>query len=331
MLKHLDDLLLPLRQLIKDDSDFSQLLIPQWLTSNFLSTLSAILKPFAEISTLSQSDSYPTLFAIPLWIRFLKAELQNVLQTIEGSTGVPLFQSIHKTLADRLMSNLEHYFYSSENNVFRSDSLPMKALYLSCKITFLHQEDLKAIRAHLIPEFRALKLHHSLEPLRSIIDETFLEKVLEALQNTLPVSYPISITVPDPLTVINCESPFDWWREIGSKSFPFIADLARIFLSIPATSAPSESVFSRAGLDDRSNRSRLGAETLRSSLIVARNAHLFDPSTLLSEVVAEAVRSSRKRYSRPDSSSSSSSSSLLQAPSSSLDDAEPIFDDMLDP
>lgn len=325
MLKRLDDILLPLRQLINDDSDFVQLVIPHWLTSNFLSTLSAILKPFAEISTLSQSDSYPTLFAIPLWIRYLKAELQHVQQTLT-------IQTVHKTLADRLLSNLEHYFYTSENNVFRSDSLPMKALYLSCQITFLQPEDLKAIRNHLIPEFRSLKLHQSLEPLRNIIDDAFLDKVLEALQNSLPVSYPISITVSDPLTVINCDSPFDWWREIGSKSFPFIIDLARVFLSIPATSAPSESVFSRAGIDDRSNRSRLGAETLRSSLIVVRNAHLFDPSTLLSEVVAETVRStlSRKRTSRSESSSSSSlphSSSSLPA----LDDAEPGFDDIFDP
>ena len=130
--------------------------------------------------------------------------------------------------------------------------------------------------------------------------------MLHALQVALPPSYPVTIQLSDPPRVVICDSPFDWWRDVGSTSFPFIVDLARVFLSIPATSAPSESFFSRAGIDDRSNRSRLGAETLRSSLCVVRNIHIFDPTTIVKEIVSETLRSSqsRKRTSRSESSSS---------------------------
>lgn len=311
MLNRLNDLLVPLTELINGaDPDFSCLNIPHWLSNNFLSGLTAILKPFAEISTLSQAESYPTLFAIPLWIRYLKRELEGFLAIIQESLGLTSNQLIHKTLAERLLSNMEHYFNEGENSVFRSDSLTMKALYLSCKITFLTPEDLQRIRENLIPEFRALKLHPSLEPLRTIFDDGFIHKVLIALQDALPENYPISIHQSEGSNVIHCESPFTWWRDIGIQSFPFIADLARVFLSIPATSAPSESTFSRAGMEDRANRSRLGSETLRSSLLVVRNAHFFEPTALVEEIVGEIVQSrqsssqaqSRKRTFRPETS-----------------------------
>jgi hypothetical protein len=40
---------------------------------------------------------------------------------------------------------------------------------------------------------------------------------------------------------------FNWWKE-NSKQFPNLADLARIFLCVPATSVSSERLFSRAGI-----------------------------------------------------------------------------------
>lgn len=42
------------------------------------------------------------------------------------------------------------------------------------------------------------------------------------------------------------EEPLDWWRE-HRKLFPRLSHLARKYLCIPATSAPSERVFSTGG------------------------------------------------------------------------------------
>jgi hypothetical protein len=53
-------------------------------------------------------------------------------------------------------------------------------------------------------------------------------------------------------------NPLDWWR-VHEPDFPYLAKLAIKYLAIPATSAPSERVFSTAGLTIAKDRARLEA------------------------------------------------------------------------
>jgi hypothetical protein len=53
-------------------------------------------------------------------------------------------------------------------------------------------------------------------------------------------------------------NPLDWWR-VHESDFPHLAKLWMKYLSIPATSAPSERVFSTAGLMIAKDRARLEA------------------------------------------------------------------------
>ncbi len=55
-------------------------------------------------------------------------------------------------------------------------------------------------------------------------------------------------------------NPLDWWR-IKAQQFPLISKLALRLLAIPATSAPSERVFSAAGLTIANDRSSLDPTT----------------------------------------------------------------------
>ena len=58
----------------------------------------------------------------------------------------------------------------------------------------------------------------------------------------------------------NCRSnPLMWWKE-NCQRFPLLAVLARRTLCIPATSAPSERVFSTAGLTISKKRASMNSD-----------------------------------------------------------------------
>ncbi len=68
-------------------------------------------------------------------------------------------------------------------------------------------------------------------------------------------------------------NPQGWWRENGSR-FPRLAILARQYLAMPATSVPSEQLFSDAGNIVSVKRGRL-ADHVVSQLVFSRKAMSF--------------------------------------------------------
>lgn len=65
--------------------------------------------------------------------------------------------------------------------------------------------------------------------------------------------------------------PLHWWKGLGKDKFPLLFQLAQKYLCIPATSVPSERVFSMAGQIISKKRNRLGDECARKLIILNHN------------------------------------------------------------
>ena len=64
--------------------------------------------------------------------------------------------------------------------------------------------------------------------------------------------------------------PLDWWQENKTK-YPHIAVLARKWLSVPATSTPSERVFSICGIVNTAKRSKMNGKSIENQVLIHNN------------------------------------------------------------
>jgi hypothetical protein len=72
------------------------------------------------------------------------------------------------------------------------------------------------------------------------------------------------------------DDPLVWWGK-RERDFPIIARLAMRYLCIPATSAPSERMFSAAGLVLDRRRARMQGSRARAILFLHGNMHCMPP------------------------------------------------------
>ena len=70
----------------------------------------------------------------------------------------------------------------------------------------------------------------------------------------------------------------NWWKE-NQKSYPNLFKLAKAYLHIPATSVPSERIFSLAGYIVCDRRSRILADNVNKAIFLKRNAKHIPPET----------------------------------------------------
>ena len=69
-------------------------------------------------------------------------------------------------------------------------------------------------------------------------------------------------------------NPMEWWKE-NEPTFPRLAKLAREVLCIPASSAPSERVFSTGGNKVTPRRNRLDEYLVQDLILLGRNVDLY--------------------------------------------------------
>jgi len=70
-------------------------------------------------------------------------------------------------------------------------------------------------------------------------------------------------------------SPFLWWKT-HQREFPVIASIAREFLCAPATSIPSERVFSKTGSIINKKRTSLSSKNVNMLTFLSHNQKLIN-------------------------------------------------------
>ena len=71
-----------------------------------------------------------------------------------------------------------------------------------------------------------------------------------------------------------------WWR-VHKKLFPNLFKLVKVFLHIPATSVPSERIFSLAGYIVRARRSKILAANVDKAIFLKKNEEHIPRNTLI--------------------------------------------------
>ena len=66
-------------------------------------------------------------------------------------------------------------------------------------------------------------------------------------------------------------NPLQWWKEKSKTVLPKLAQLVKTVLCVPATSTPSERVFSTMGVIITKLRNRLSASTAEAILFLKKN------------------------------------------------------------
>jgi hypothetical protein len=75
--------------------------------------------------------------------------------------------------------------------------------------------------------------------------------------------------------------PLEWWKCYGESRYPLTAGLAKILLAIPATSVPSERLFSTAGNLINAKRGCLSSDNVDTILFLNKNMATFSSTVIL--------------------------------------------------
>eukprot|EP00731_Ephydatia_muelleri_P025579 Em0017g662a len=259
----------------------------QWLAAE---KLCALLKPFQIATDFLQGEKYPTLGCVSRYITTLVGGLQGTMPPVHWQLGTR-WNNLPKIVLVARASKLVRCFIL-QDMLQRWDSadllLGMGAIthpghkslsWLNCtnrqtiisqlqtemmNITEENEEDeadeppaKKAAVTQQEEEFDILFGHKDECPgevIRSThdhIEDEFLRYLKEAESD-----------------------PMDWWRKHESY-FPQVAKLARKYLAIPASTAPSERVFSTAKNILQKKRWSLLAERLGKCIFLRHNAKWF--------------------------------------------------------
>ncbi|XP_045105184.1 zinc finger BED domain-containing protein 4-like [Portunus trituberculatus] len=205
--------------------------------------------------------------------------LQDSLQVIDDDVDVQLCEELKKHL-NRRFAAMEGIFYIGASTILD---------HRVKKLPFSDASNIKVTEEHLISILHSLNTNErsesSVAPSVLSLPESTIKSGKKSLWNTFDAkAEKISQTVSNPSSeaiielrryfeeprISRIEDPLSWWKK-KAPIFPNLSKVAKRILCVPATSVPSERLFSKAGELISQRQSTLKDKNVNMILFLNKN------------------------------------------------------------
>ena len=258
--------------LISNRNDI-QISCDQW---KLMKIFTALLEPLFNATNELSAEKHTTISKVLPMIQIMLSYYNGDASTDEEHTRefrTKISQSLRKRFSWTDKCKL-YGLATLLDPIFKNVSFePLK--FLAVK-DWLHQELEEKEVCH---EQHAINLEVDAEPARKkAVYSSFWEEFDLSVQNKTVKEDTFKATIDVDLKrylscpMLNLNSdPLVWWKETGAINFPNLFRTAKKYLIIPATSVPSERVFSLAGQIITEKRNRLDPEIANMLIMLHQN------------------------------------------------------------
>lgn len=245
-------------------------LVPSWQDLEVLEATNRAVKPLQEFTDALSGESYVSVSCIKPVLHLFRT---NLLQPQEGDL------CLTTTIKGNILSYLEDKYSDPENDELLDIASLMDPRFRTTYITPSKLDHIKNRAINEIAELGSGEEHPAVpqgekSPPKKKNLAAFFKKAAPAATQSYQsekdkieaelVSYLLGPEVDPDI------DPLDWWKR-HEPNFTRLSRLARKYLAIPATSAPSERVFSVGGGIVTCNRACLKPAVVDRLIFLAKN------------------------------------------------------------
>ncbi|XP_015811252.2 E3 SUMO-protein ligase ZBED1 [Nothobranchius furzeri] len=248
-------------------------LVPTWQDLEVLEATNKAVKPLQDFTDALSGESYVSVSCI-----------KPVLHLFKTSLLLPEEEDLE--LTKTIKANIMRYLESKYCDLEKEELLDMATLLdPRFRTTYIDASKLEVVKKRAVSEISALCNSTTEEAGPSAVQENTPPKKKMTLGAFFKKSAPSTMLHPQSeKTKIETElatyllipdiepdtDPLEWWK-LHQPNFPRLSLLAKKYLSVPATSAPSERVFSVGGGIVTCNRACLKPDVVDRLIFLAKN------------------------------------------------------------
>ncbi|XDV17019.1 hypothetical protein PO909_016474 [Leuciscus waleckii] len=209
-------------------------LVPQWQDTDVLESVSKALKPLQEFTDILSGEDYVS-------VSYLKPVLHLF------NTKILAVNDEDSDLTNTIKSKILEYINKNYDDEDTQELLDMASfLDPRFKTNYIAVDKLPNIKAKVMSDMKEVSQEQKTTTKKSL--GSFF-KTVSAMPTSLQLEEAIASEMNSYLltpSIDSEEDPLQWWK-LHQINFPRLSKLAKKYLCFPATSSPSERVFSTGG------------------------------------------------------------------------------------